>query len=603
MKRDFSGALARASLNIGVSLTALLIANPALAQDAGQVPDTQPTAEDTVQNPQGENVPEGATTETDDTTIVVTGTRIRQPEFTSPDPVQLIDPEVAQKEGKLDTATMLQSSPIAAGSTQITAALSSNFVTPGGPGAETLDLRGLGPNRTLVLLNGRRAGPAGTRGAVSSFDLNVLPQSVVSRVDILKTGASSIYGSDAIAGVVNLITKKDTQGLVVDANSSGPFDSGGEQYRIAATWGRDFGRGHVMAAVDYYKRQELARGDRSYLDCAEAYTFRESGERADLIDPRTGDFKCEDFRWGHVWTYDVEYLYGYRGSLHLANGGPYVGDVNLIQFQYPGETLGVPPAVFQPGDVSQFIAPPGWFPTGYDTASMAVQNAMHPFVSKQTLIPKTDRRTLYLDAAYELTDSIEVFGEFLRNRRETYQNGWRQFWNFGFTGNYYNPYYGFTVSDPTAAAAGFEGWNWLSATGITDQSDSSQTVKYTRGIAGLRGDFGGFLSNWSWDAHVQYSRSNGKYRTEQLLNDAVYEISYFQTTLCADTGGPWGPVTPISGKQCMDLPWYDPFFLRGEMTSEQIDYMFDWETGRTLYKQLNGEISATGKLFDLPAGP
>src|SRR3546814_3434272 len=66
-----------------------------------------------------------------------------------------------------------------AGSTQITAALSSNFVTDGGPGAQTIDLRGLGPNRTLVLLNGRRAGPAGTRGAVSSFDLNVLPLSIV----------------------------------------------------------------------------------------------------------------------------------------------------------------------------------------------------------------------------------------------------------------------------------------------------------------------------------------------------------------------------------------------------------------------------------------
>ncbi|MDC7286096.1 TonB-dependent receptor plug domain-containing protein, partial [Bifidobacterium thermophilum] len=78
----------------------------------------------------------------------------------------------------------------------VTAALSSNFVTNGGPGAQTIDLRGLGANRTLVLLNGRRAGPAGTRGGVSSFDLNVLPLSIVSDIQILKTGASSVYGSD-----------------------------------------------------------------------------------------------------------------------------------------------------------------------------------------------------------------------------------------------------------------------------------------------------------------------------------------------------------------------------------------------------------------------
>ena len=81
--------------------------------------------------------------------------------FNSPDPITIIDPEIAIKEGRFDTASMLQSSPIAAGSTQITSALSSNFVTNGGPGAQTVDLRGLGPNRTLVLLNGRRAGPAG----------------------------------------------------------------------------------------------------------------------------------------------------------------------------------------------------------------------------------------------------------------------------------------------------------------------------------------------------------------------------------------------------------------------------------------------------------
>ena len=85
----------------------------------------------------------------------------------------------------------------------------------GGEGVENIDLRGLGPSRTLVLLNGRRAGPAGVRGGVAAFDLNVIPQDAIQSVEILKTGASSVYGSDAIAGVVNLITKKDLRGLQV----------------------------------------------------------------------------------------------------------------------------------------------------------------------------------------------------------------------------------------------------------------------------------------------------------------------------------------------------------------------------------------------------
>src|SRR3954469_12772853 len=257
-------APARASLLVSVSATAILLSTPAWAQTADQPPApppapaaTTPSADDQRQAQQslpanpavGSSGADRAVTE-DRNQIVVTGTRIRQPEFTSSDPVASIDPSLARREGKLDTADTLQSSPIAAGSAQVTAAISANLVTNGGPGAQTIDLRGLGANRTLVLLNGRRAGPAGTRGGVSSFDLNVLPESIISRVDILKTGASSIYGSDAVAGVVNIITKTDTDGIQLDANASMPIEGKGNQYQISASWGKTFDRGHVMIAVD-----------------------------------------------------------------------------------------------------------------------------------------------------------------------------------------------------------------------------------------------------------------------------------------------------------------------------------------------------------------
>ena len=148
-----------------------------------------------------------------------------------------------------------------------------------------------------------------------------------------------------------------------------------------------------MVAADYYKQNELARRDRSYLSCPEAYVFDPTtGDRADLVDPRTGKFKCEDLRWGHVWTYDLEYLYGYGpGNLFVpgAPRGGYVGPINLIQYQYPGETLGLAPVVSPPGVIAAFGAPPGWFPTGYDPHSLAVQNSFHPFPLEQTIIPKT----------------------------------------------------------------------------------------------------------------------------------------------------------------------------------------------------------------------
>ena len=132
----------------------------------------------------------------------MTSSRVRQP-------VDVVVPETAAVQGIGSVSGMLRTTTVAAGSPQVTSATSTAFVQAGGTGAETLSLRGLGANRTLVLLNGRRAGPAGVRGEVSAFDFNVLPLSVIERVEILKDGASSIYGSDAVAGVVNVITRKD----------------------------------------------------------------------------------------------------------------------------------------------------------------------------------------------------------------------------------------------------------------------------------------------------------------------------------------------------------------------------------------------------------
>ena len=254
MKNPASFTNRKSGLWASVGLAAIALSSAASAQDASVLEESETTTE--------------TATEAESNAIVVTGSRITTvTPYNSPDPISIVSPEIARREGRLDLASALQSSPVASGSTQITSALSSNFVTNGGPGAQTIDLRGLGANRTLVLLNGRRAGPAGTRGAVSSFDLNVLPLSIVNDIQILKTGASSIYGSDAIAGVVNILTGDREDGLKLDLNVSVPFDSGGEDYRLSAAYTKNFSRGHITIAGDYSHTNELARGDRSYLAC------------------------------------------------------------------------------------------------------------------------------------------------------------------------------------------------------------------------------------------------------------------------------------------------------------------------------------------------
>src|SRR5258706_601860 len=146
--------------------------------------------------------------------------------------------------------------------------------------------------------------PVRTRGGGSSFDLNVLPLGAVERIDILKDGATSIYGSDAIAGVVNSITKKGNGGAL-EGFASRPTKRGGEESRVNASWGRALDHGNFRITADYYRRSELNKGSRDYFRCGEQYIFDPAtGARRDVVDPRTGTYHCSDLLWGQVWLYD-----------------------------------------------------------------------------------------------------------------------------------------------------------------------------------------------------------------------------------------------------------------------------------------------------------
>ena len=170
----------------------------------------------------------GAQEESSTEVITVTGSRLRRDAFNSVSPVQLITREEVTAAGFSSATEALQSTGVTTGGAQMNNAFG-GFVTDGGPGANTLSLRGLGPERTLILINGRRVAPSGTRGAVGSADLNVLPNAIIDHIEILKDGASSIYGSDAIAGVVNIVTIGDVEGATFEAQYKSPLDGGGER--------------------------------------------------------------------------------------------------------------------------------------------------------------------------------------------------------------------------------------------------------------------------------------------------------------------------------------------------------------------------------------
>ncbi|MEL0068801.1 MAG: TonB-dependent receptor plug domain-containing protein, partial [Gammaproteobacteria bacterium] len=115
----------------------------------------------------------------EESTIIITGSRIRRDGFDNDEPIEIISADDARFQGMESVGELLRAATIASGSPQVTSAISSEDVTAGGVGANTISLRGLGAARTLVLVNGRRAGAAGTRGEVSSFDLNVIPLSAI----------------------------------------------------------------------------------------------------------------------------------------------------------------------------------------------------------------------------------------------------------------------------------------------------------------------------------------------------------------------------------------------------------------------------------------
>lgn len=518
--------------------------------------------------------------------VVVTGSRIRRDTFSSSAPMDVVLTESADMRGVSDVATLLQTTSIAAGSPQVTPAISAASVSPGGLGASTLSLRGLGAQRTLVLLNGRRAGPSGVQGSVSSFDLNNIPLAAIERVEILKDGASSIYGSDAIAGVVNIITRKDDGGDF-EVFYSQPHRSGGEQFRLNGSWGKQLSRGYFRATADYKRQEILQRGQRDYFKCDEHYIFDvQSRQRADLIDPRTGEYFCDGTTWGHVWVYDY--------AADVGDGTTNVGPpVFLLQYDYDGALAanGVPPLQPAGTNPNWMSHPPGWYPVERgDPLTNSVTDSDHPLHDTTTLVPEADVYTLLLEGEFNISDSVTAYSEVLLNRRKTTDIGFTQIWSYNYNTDSADLGY---PSDPFAA--GWTGAQWLSPLAITDHADSRVTVDYQRFVAGLRGDAVPALEEWNWDIAFQYSNSDGKYVLDQILGDSMFS-NYWRTGSCA------GQIMPISGKSCVDLRWLDPEFHYGNFTQAEREFMFGTETGTTDYIQWSVEAFMSGPIMELPAG-
>ena len=231
-----------------LAATALAGVSPAFAQTAG----TAAAAAGTDSAPAA---PAASTGPADSDLVIVTGSRIARPNLSSPVPVTTIQGAEFFQTGKISIGDILNELP--ALQSTFTSANSTRFL--GTAGLNLLDLRGLGTQRTLVLVNGRRHVGSDILNNAVSPDTNTFPTDLIERVDLVTGGDSAVYGSDAIAGVVNFVLKDKFQGLEVRGQGGTNNEGNGGSYYASILGGTNFaqGRGNVAVNVEYAQQQDF----------------------------------------------------------------------------------------------------------------------------------------------------------------------------------------------------------------------------------------------------------------------------------------------------------------------------------------------------------
>lgn len=229
--------------------------------------------------------------------IEVTGSRIQRQDMETASPVTVIDAAAIKAEGFTSVDQMLQVQ------TSMAGAAVGSTTNNGADGVAQVDLRGMGSQRTLVLLNGRRMVNSGS-GADSSVDLNSIPVAMIARVEILKDGASAVYGSDAIAGVVNIITKKDFEGFQFDFNGSGTDKGDGQSGDVSALYGFNTDGGNYTFGAAYSDRRGVIQSDRDWTEPG-ASSFIPEGTLGGKVQDANGNWVPRPY--GYDFTQDSYY--------------------------------------------------------------------------------------------------------------------------------------------------------------------------------------------------------------------------------------------------------------------------------------------------------
>ena len=457
--------------------------------------------------------------------VIVTGSRIKRDTFSSISPLQVISTELSQDIGLFDPSTILQRSEAASGQ-QIDATFQ-GFVLDNGPGSQTLNLRGLGASRTLLLLNGRRLAPAGVEGAPSNPSINLLPGSLIERYDLLLDGASSIYGSDAVAGVGNVILKQDFEGFEVFASGNANPRGGGDDYTINGSWGMNSDRGFIGFGAEYDFRDEIQIQDRDFLaGCDTHYEITETGEILTLgisdrlfVEDRTPGVTISDNACkvsgisGRIFSPFQTY-----GSVYFQPG---MGNSGITDYS---ESTAGGVDIDANGD--------GIRDVDFQDVNVNGSNPERTFISEQ----KRFSIMSYGEYTFEGEANITPFYEALFTRAEIVADNTGAFQLFPTVpGN--NPFNPCNLANNDCAAAevtllgrtGFNAGLDLPTVPITairgDRTNFDVTQDQLRLVGGVRGDLpwmsGDLFDNWSFEVTGTYSRADGDSVTLGIREDKL----------------------------------------------------------------------------------
>lgn len=477
--------------------------------------------------------------------IVVTGSAIERKELTTVAPVSIVDKTDLESAGLATVGDILQNLPAQSNGIN---AQSNN----GGDGSTRINLRGLGAARTLTLINGRRVVPGGT-GADASVDINAIPLAVVDRVEVLKDGASAIYGSDAIGGVVNVITRTDLNGSEATIYTGTSTQGDGFGYDLSLVTGTTSKRGSVLFSAGYQKQEPVFAGDRSFSEYDKAYDY-EAKEASNSGSPSAPQ--------GFINTRLIDanndgvLSPAEQAGTNLCGLDPTTGAA--IQFCRRGG----------PNEFVPFIQPDDFY----------------NYQPENYLYTPSDRYNVFSQGSYKITDSVRAFfeGSYL-NRKSDQRLAPEPF------SAARAPISGFSVYNPTGMT--LRGYNRrLMEFGPRRSIQNVDTFRMVAGVDGEIPETVPGLAGWKWELSYNFGRTQATQENRgNLINSRVRNAlgpSYFDAGGVARCGT---PTATIAG--CVPLN-----LLAGADANVVTQEMIDYTTYTGVSQGYNRQTTVLGTL-------